>query len=407
MSIMLFIMIGSYFTISESVAITQGFKVASRLLLTVWIVMIYRQTRSYGFIVPYETRHSMAYLFYLLYLLLGFASFLWSSKVSYSLLQWFMTIQSLVFVYFFIKVLIAFRKFNNSLSFSMTAFFTVPITIIMIIFLIGAFVMPEVFFRSMRGGEETRLGGYLMNPNELGMLASMGASFALIDVLQNHKRLRQAIYMILCLIALAMTTSRSSFIGFFMVAFILIQKSPNRKLKMGIYTMMAVSVPFVLQYVIFKAGDVEEVLSMTGRLPFWKALINEGIVKEPFWGFGFQRIYYKDHFESVHTYAGHMTHNTFLQVLMNLGFVGFTIVLFQMFFTFKGVANDKDIELKTFFTASIIPLFINSFTEFGIFGQTNYAIFFYQFLIVLLVFKEGGKLSIYDRVLFNIRNKTH
>jgi hypothetical protein len=32
-------------------------------------------------------------------------------------------------------------------------------------------VDPDTFFRLTNGGEEARLGGVMMNPNELGMLA--------------------------------------------------------------------------------------------------------------------------------------------------------------------------------------------------------------------------------------------
>jgi exopolysaccharide production protein ExoQ len=103
--------------------------------------------------------------------------------------------------------------------------------------------------------------------------------------------------------------------------------------------------------------------------------------KEPLFGFGFMRIAYKDFFQSVHTYAGQMTHNTFIQVLMNLGFVGFTLVLFQVIFTIRGFVQQLSKE-KTLFTIGVfIPILINSLTEFGIFGETNYGILFYQVLI--------------------------
>ena len=58
---------------------------------------------------------------------------------------------------------------------------------------------------------------------------------------------------------------------------------------------------------------------MTGRLPFWKALINEGLPREPLLGFGFMRIDYKEYFQSTHTYPGKMTHNTFMQVFDEFG----------------------------------------------------------------------------------------
>ena len=123
---------------------------------------------------------------------------------------------------------------------------------------------------------------------------------------------------------------------------------------------------------------------MTGRLPFWQALINEGLPKEPWKGFGFMRIAYTDAFQSVHTYAGKMTHNTFMQVVMNLGFIGLTIVFFQILFTLRGIKSLKTNESQLFFIGLFIPIVINSFTEFGIFGETNYGILFWQILVFLV-----------------------
>ncbi|MEZ4688108.1 MAG: O-antigen ligase family protein, partial [Bacteroidia bacterium] len=149
--------------------------------------------------------------------------------------------------------------------------------------------------------------------------------------------------------------------------------------------------PVVLKEVIFKQGDVEEVMSMTGRLPFWSDLLTYGFPQEPFWGYGFMRIAYTDKFASLHAYDGAMTHNTFLQVLLNLGLAGAFIVFLQMLFTFHAVIQEKNIWVKRTFIALFIPLFINSLTEFGIFGETNYGIMFYLFLLYMLGVKMVDK----------------
>ena len=137
---------------------------------------------------------------------------------------------------------------------------------------------------------------------------------------------------------------------------------------------------------------MDDVLSLTGRGPFWVALITEGLPREPLLGFGFMRINYTETFGTVHTYTAHMTHNTFIQVLMNLGFVGFTIVLFQMIFTVKGFLKEER-EKRLMLLGILIPVVINSFTEFGIFGETNYGILFYQMLILLICFKYNPLLT--------------
>jgi len=144
-----------------------------------------------------------------------------------------------------------------------------------------------------------------------------------------------------------------------------------------------IAAPILFNTVIVKQGDLQEVLSMTGRIPFWKALLDEGLVKSPWVGFGYMRIAEGDYFISLHSYAARMTHNTFIQVLMNLGFIGFFIVIMQMVATFYAFLKSKQTYLKTFFAVVFIPIFINSLTEFGIFGENNFGILFYQFLIML------------------------
>ena len=145
---------------------------------------------------------------------------------------------------------------------------------------------------------------------------------------------------------------------------------------------------------------------MTGRIPFWTALLNEGIVKEPFFGYGFMRINYTDYFEGLNTYAAKMTHNTFLQVLMNLGFVGFFIAFWQLVLTLNNFFKErKTNHYGTFFIALFIPVFINSLTEFGIFGETNYGILFYQFLILLFSIQIRVNRSKKETLLFNLFQK--
>ncbi len=158
--------------------------------------------------------------------------------------------------------------------------------------------------------------------------------------------------------------------------------------------MLFLSIPVIVNTIFIKQGDLEEVLSMTGRLPFWKALLTEGLPKEPLFGFGYMRIAYTDAFQSVHTYAGKMTHNTFIQVLMNLGFVGFFVVFMQMVLTFRAFFKSANKESKAVFVGVLIPILINSFTEFGIFGEANFGILFYQIVIWLMVINYNGKLSL-------------
>ena len=102
----------------------------------------------------------------------------------------------------------------------------------------------------MRGGEEKRLGGWIMNPNELGMLSSIGAALAYLQIQKNKSKVMPTIAIIFNLIILGLTSSRSSAIGFLLIIGILILKSNNKKLKIAMFVMMLLLIPVVLKFII-------------------------------------------------------------------------------------------------------------------------------------------------------------
>lgn len=378
--IILFIKVLGYYTISENVAITRVFKVFSRIMMTVASYMLFLNLNKNGIVGFTRIKFPLPVIIYIVFLSLALTSILWSTKPSYSALQWVMYLDSFVFAYFYIRIIIILNyHFPDKINFG--KIFSISISIISVFFLLGFLINPTDFMRATHGGEVERLGGYFMNPNELGMMSVVGIGTAIVAFMKERQYSLFIFLLLTNLLVLVLTGSRSSMIGFMLILFILISRSNNRKLKLGVYGLMIASVPVIINMIFIKQGDLEEVMSMTGRLPFWTALLNEGIVKEPWFGFGFMRIAYTDSFESVHTYAGKMTHNTFIQVLMNLGFVGLFIALSQListiFVAFKYSAKFD----KLFFIGILIPIIINSFTEFGIFGEANFGTLFYQLLI--------------------------
>jgi O-antigen ligase len=260
---------------------------------------------------------------------------------------------------------------------------------------VGMWVNPDVFFRLTHGGEEARLGGYMMNPNELGMLAGVGVAGLLFDLKRNHKKWWTLFKLLILFYGLFLTGSRSSLIGAILIIGFHVLQSEKKKIALGVLAVMIVVSPIAIYKVVLKDGDperMEEIFSLTGRLPFWSALINEGLPREPLLGFGFMRIDYKEFFQSTHTYPGKMTHNTFMQVLMNLGFIGLFVVLCQLIFTLVGISRESS-EKKLMLLSLLIPLIINSFTEFGIFGESNFGILFYQLIILNISFKKNTYLT--------------
>ena len=398
--VILLLMVACFFTWSENVMITRAIKVVGRMGVMLSSIIMYRKIIGYGAADTLTYKNVFAPLLYIGYLFLGFLSFTWSTNPGFSALQWFMTFQSLVFAYYFIKSIKALDIYFKGHTIRLYHLLGNSVFVIQLIFVIGMWVNPDIFFRLTNGGEEARLGGTIMNPNELGMLAGVGIACLIFDLYRFKNKTWTVVKILVIFYALFMTGSRSSLIGVLLIIFFHINQTKQQGLKLAIIGVMLLIMPFAVNQIILKGGDkerLEEILTLTGRLPFWQALITEGLPREPLLGFGFMRIDYKEFFQSTHTYPGKMTHNTFMQVLMNLGFIGFTLVLFQVFFTLKAFFNE-DRENKLMLLGILIPILINSFTEFGIFGESNYGILFYQMLIFSISFKNNPHLTPLQRL---------
>lgn len=395
MLLLLLLMVACFFTWSENVRISRIIKVVGRMGVMMGSVWVYFIILRYGAVDSFRWKNAGSPALYMAYLLLGLASFMWSTNVGYSALQWMMICQSLVFAFFYIRSMALLDQFFPGHHVVLNRLLGNVCFILLTIFVVGMYAAPDQFFRLTHGGEEARLGGYMMNPNELGMLAGVGIGCLLFDIYGTEKRVFTICKLAILFYALMMTGSRSSLIGVMLIIFYHIFQSKNRNVALAIMLLMLVVSPLAIYKVILKDGDparMEEVMSMTGRLPFWKALITEGLPREPWLGFGFMRIDYKEYFQSTHTYPGKMTHNTFMQVLMNLGFTGLMIVLVQVVLTLRAFMSEAG-KRKMLLFSIFIPVIINSFTEFGIFGESNYGILFYQLLIFSIAFVWHPQLS--------------
>jgi exopolysaccharide production protein ExoQ len=391
----LLLMVACFFTWSENITITRIIKVIGRMGMLYASYAVYKKIINYGAVDSLKTNNVLSGSMYLAYLVLGFASFMWSTNVGYSALQWFMTSQTLIFCYFFIKSLYLLDTFFPNHKIRLYNLVGNSAFVLILVFVIGMWVNPDVFYRLTHGGEEARLGGYLMNPNELGMLAGVGVAGLLFDIRRNHAKVWTIIKLLILFYGLFATGSRSSLIGALLIIGFHIWQSEQKKFAIMAMVVIMLVAPIAVYKVVLKDGDperMEEVLSLTGRLPFWSALISEGLPREPLLGFGFMRIDYKEYFQSAHTYPGKMTHNTFMQVIMNLGLVGITIVIFQMIFTARGIIRENT-EKKLMLLCLLIPLIINSFTEFGVFGESNYGILYYQLVILYISFTPSTLLN--------------
>lgn len=387
-TIVLMLRIISYFTIFPgSIGMTRVVKIGIRFLMTgvslMMLLSLIASNRDLKFIYQNLTSG----LLYLAYALLGFLSIIWSTNIQFTVLQLLMLFESIAFVLFFYHAQVIYNfKSEGHVNFSQLL--SVSITIISVGFLIGLYIDPSTFFRDTHGGAVSRLGGFIINPNELGMLAAIGATMNFLELSKGKSKPWNILFIIVNVGVLLLTQSRSSLGGFLLICLLFVLQSGNRKLQLATIVSGIFVLPYLVKTIIIKEGDVSEVMSMTGRLPFWSDLITFGFPDRPILGYGFMSISpspFTDKFDSIHAYAASMTHNTFVQVLINLGLVGAFIVMFQMMAALYAYFKSSDLYLKQLSLSLFIPIFINSMTEFGIFGEANYGIMFYQFLILFMI----------------------
>jgi exopolysaccharide production protein ExoQ len=382
--------ISSYFTLfPSSIGVTRVLKIGLRLILTGLSVGLYFILKSRFGEFKKQYKMIMPMFFYLLYLFMGVVSVFWSTGKGFSMLQLGMTIETMIFSFLFYQVIMMLEAAYGAKKSFYSRILTRSIFLVGLAFIIGMFVNPDLFFRGTHGGEVQRLGGFIINPNELGMLSVLGGSMAYIEILNKQNKIYNYFAVVCAVAVLLLTQSRSSLGAFVLVSGIYILLMDNYFIKVSITIGGVLVAPVVLNTIVFKQGDVEEVMSMTGRLPFWADLIEKAFTDRPLLGYGFMRISpntFDDKFESVHAYAASMTHNTFVQVLINLGLVGMFIIILQLMAIFFAITIEKDKWLKFTAIFQLIPLFINSATEFGIFGETNYGIMFYQMMFLTFTF---------------------
>ena len=99
--VIIFLMVACFFTWSENIIITRLIKVVGRMGMLFGSFMLYKRIVNYGAVDSFKWNNTLSILLYGAYLGLGFISFLWSTNVTYSALQWFMTSQTLIFCFFF------------------------------------------------------------------------------------------------------------------------------------------------------------------------------------------------------------------------------------------------------------------------------------------------------------------
>lgn len=391
LTVILVLRIGSYFMLSDQVAVVQLTKAGLRIGLSVLVTALVAREMMLRKSGPGFLLHGSPLIAYVVYLLLGLASFLWTSNLRVSMEQWLMDLEGLVFAGIFIFLLHLMKTRIQRTETILPLLLKHAVVLVGIYFFMGMYLDPDRFYRLTHGGSVSRLGGYIINPNELGMLFVIGVACYLMDLVRQGKVRVSALLAIVFLVHLLLLTgSRSSMVALVLVFMVYGFGQGNGKLRMLFLLVPLALIPLAGWSFFVKQGQMEELFTFTGRLPFWSDLLTYNFPQAPWLGFGYMRIGIADKFDSLHAYAGAMTHNTFLQVLLGLGLLGLAIVFLQLSLTFFSLLRMSDRHLRQQLLLVMIPLLVNSCTEFGIFGETNYGILFYLFLVFSIVSEPGA-----------------
>jgi len=378
--------IASYYALfPENIGLTRAIKIGGRFILTGVAYMMLLKFKSTWKQVELQYIMIIPLVFYCLYLFAGLLSVTWSTNAAFSMLQLAMTFETFVFSLIFFRVLTYYdavfeRKIPVIASLLSRAVFFHSIW-----FILGAIFDPDFYYRTTHGGTVARLGGLIINPNELGLLANIGIGAAYMEILNDKNKKFQTFNILITVVMLLMTQSRGSLFCFLFITSIYLLLTKNYYIKVGAVAVAILVVPILFQKIVLKDGNFEEVASFTGRKEFWEDLVNEGFPDHPLIGRGFMSIAentWYNKYQSTHSYAASMCHNTYVEVITNLGLLGVFICGMQVLWTIVAIILSKNPILRLMALFMLFTLLINSITEFGIFGHNNYAIMFYHFVFL-------------------------
>src|SRR6202012_5058339 len=131
------VMLSGYIAWSENAALNMFLQLASRLSMTLAVYLVYRRIAQRGAIASFTWQNSASPFLYILYLGLGLLSFLWSTDVVYSALQWCMDVAGLVFAYYFIAVFVMLDPYFPSHHIRLNKILADAIMVLIGIFVIG------------------------------------------------------------------------------------------------------------------------------------------------------------------------------------------------------------------------------------------------------------------------------
>ena len=276
------------------------------------------------------------------------------------ILQYLMYLNCIIFVHIY-------RSKKKRITINDILFVAIPF--VLWSFFQGIILNDSLFWRMTYTDDALRLGGSIINPNELGMLSALSA-VVLASKLHKNISIGLIVLLIISFVVIVYTQSRSSIIALFIGLFLLF----STKNKIRALSFFIISVIFsgsLLLKIIPRSEMTSDLFTLTGRAITWQIAFNELLPKYWLVGAGFQQ--FPGHELGV---GAKMAHNTFIQQMIGGGLSGLAAGLILVYVTW--------IKLPRAVKACFAVVLINSLTEFGFFGLFNHGVLLFALITTMI-----------------------
>ncbi len=272
----------------------------------------------------------------LVYALVGLASTFYSVFPALTLYKSMEIIVDVITIAFIVSRYPSQRDMKRMIDFSWL------LMMLLIVFVwIGVVVSPSSAFRPVSFYEATlerallpvMLRGIMptINPNGLGFISSLLSIASLSRLINSDKKKDRFLYLVsfsVSFITLILAQSRTSFIGINLsIIVLLILNKKFKALILLIFIILLIAayvnpLPLITRYFL-RGQTQEQAKEMSGRATWWRVAWKD-FMKSPIYGYGFGagvRYVVFEHLD-IPTTSSTM-HNSWLEVLINVGIIGF------------------------------------------------------------------------------------
>ena len=224
-----------------------------------------------------------------------------------------------------------------------------------------------------------RLSFGTFHPNEIAFLFELWGLLYFFNRFFTKKKYSLVLFLIITIVGFLIWESRASFIFGVSTLIFFFLKYKSKNIFRNIIIILIIVLSFLTMIVIYiKSNSIVETDFSSGRLSLWKAILEEFShieISKEFFGIGFSN---SGKFLSSMGYM-HNPHNSYIGIVVEMGFLGYTYILFIMililFLYFKSKGE------KILISSLILGLLLYNNFEFLLFQNT-----FHTFLLYFLLF---------------------